>query len=505
MYESEFELIDQMIDILMSKIYLPAEAELGVGGADQLVPILEKKLCLLLTGEILNIEEGELLSAKSVNAKKMSAFLGISGAKYLELKTILSNQEIQNQYYYARIHLGNANGYRIGNCVIMLTLAVEVLGLAQVKASAAQEFLESDEKIRKHLAAIYDLIFLRISDPNLRLDNGVMTEVKVILPSLKTMAPKSTNVCLENATIASPIANMLYLLRSLYSTANVVLEESSQDRQLFIEDLLELIAVAGNGKIENVNSTKAEVHNGICGYVCVEAQAILDAITILYPDEVAVAVEAKKKKAEIEPAAVAEKSESNDKEPESTATEPKVEWECGFKIKGRAAIEQENKDNKQEIDFFFKDIKNNHKTFLKITTYDRCIDTLEIRYNEFIQDFNRGLSEEKSGLIKQFIEDVNAIIHDHMDRSNGITESITENKKKLADLKDKFLGYVASFYTLQKSISFSNASSSSSNSDSVSRSSGGYSNKFSHWSRSSGLGDRVESTKDSMVTRARPS
>ena len=69
-----------------------------------------------------------------------------------------------------------------------------------------------------------------------------------------------------------------------------------EDRQAFIEWLLEIVRVTQEGDKEGVDSEKAIHHRSLYRYVFKETQAILNAIRILYPIEVA----NKEKEAKIE-------------------------------------------------------------------------------------------------------------------------------------------------------------------------------------------------------------
>jgi hypothetical protein len=288
MYAREFDLIDKMVAVLMSKIYKSVE-----GGAKDLRPMLESELCLQLTAEATaNSGVPQTFWGKSVDVEKMVKFLGMSCAEYLDLKTILANKEIQNAYYYDRIET-QVDGAKVNTVLNLFTLAVARLDSINVEEQAAREarekkareFLVSDEEIRKVLSVIYEVMFSRINDGTLRTSNGVGKKVAVIPPNLGAV---NEHECLENIEIATPAAEILHLLRSLYYNSNV-LGNRSEDRQEFIARLLEIVPISKEADREGVDSDsqRATFHRALYRHVFKETQAILNAIRILYPIEVA--------------------------------------------------------------------------------------------------------------------------------------------------------------------------------------------------------------------------
>lgn len=293
MYEHELALIDKVISMLMSKIYISAAEEIKKtkSGADELLPLLEHELCLHLTkGESANIKALQAVSGRSVDVAKMIDFLNISCAEYLFLKEVLAMPDIHNVYYDTRVHERGIVGYNQQNCLQIFTYSIEKLDSSTVEEHAAvnkqqaDKYLKDDENIRALLSDSYAEMFLRIQDGTLQTD-GLGIQRDIILPNL---GPVSANVFLENVTVTTTTSKMLLLFSSLYQNCNIF-DRHLSDRHEFIKNLFKMIKLAQEGLSAEATepSEKSEARCESYQNVIEEAERMLNAIRNLFPSEFA--------------------------------------------------------------------------------------------------------------------------------------------------------------------------------------------------------------------------
>lgn len=416
MYDKELVFIDSIMDVLMPEIRL-VEEEINVPGqtpgAEELTDGLEHKLCVCLTREAsVSAEVQQRLKGKSLDARKMMAFLKISCSEYLNLKNILKNKDIHNAYYDTRIAgRPDASIYKLFTCLNLLGYMVTELDATEaeaiVKAEAeviveAEKALNTLNSTAQHLSDLQKMLSARVAD-------GILSNAD---PS---------------------VVKLLALLKSLRTISNI-LESGFEARQAFIKDLGAIIGIA-RASLENeeqIDSEQSGFRRGIYLRLHNEAQEILEAIHIAYPND-----------ATLTPLAVEKESESEEK---LAFEEPPV-----IEEKQEGEIFMVNRD-KQEIDCFLNGVKAQPRAIF-MPSYSRCIKELTKRHEVFSEQYSAA-SDNKSMLIQQFIKDVLKIIDTKMNESSAI---IGNSREALLRLQKDFLETI-------KTIHQPSASSSSSNS-----------------------------------------
>ena len=414
MYDKELAFIDRMIDVLISEIHRVEEEIRVTGeevGAEGLTDRLEHKLCVYLTKEASpSTEMLQRLAGRSIDVKKMMGFLKISCAEYLNLKNLLVNKDIRNAYYDSRIAgRVDVSGYRISTCLTLLTYMTRELDITEVVAQLAEEeALAILGTAAESLAALYMLISARVKD-------GILSNAE--------------------------ISKVLVLLESVCNIPNILIC-GFELRQIAKRNLSDIIIIADTYCKEEDISEQASFRRGIYLRVRDEAQEILDAIRIAYPND-----------ATLSPLAT-----EKEREPDALSTIGGLPAEESFTIEekqeGETFMVNRDKEYKQEIDCFLNGIKSQPRAIF-MPSYSRCVKELTKRHETFAQQYNAA-SDNKAMLIQQFIKDALAIIESKMNENRAI---IGNSRDALLKLQKDFLETIKTIH--QPSAS---ASSSSSNS-----------------------------------------
>ena len=411
MYDKELVFIDSIMDVLMPEILL-VEEEINVPGqtpgAEELTDGLEHKLCVRLTREAsVSAEVQQRLKGKSLDARKMMDFLKISCSEYLNLKNILANKDIHNAYYDTRIAgRVDASIYKLFTCLNLLGYMVIELDATEAEIIVeAEKALNTLNSTAQHLSDLQKMLSARVAD-------GILSNAD---PS---------------------IVKLLDLLKFLLTISNI-LEGGFEARQAFIKNLGAIIDIARASleKEEQIDLEQSGLRRGIYQHVHKEAQEILEAIHIAYPNDATLTPLAAEKEPEAEEKLAFE---------ESSVIEEKQD--------GESPMVDRSKEHKQEIDCFLNGVKAQPRAIF-MPSYSRCIKELTKRHEEFAKQYNAA-SDNRAMLIQQFIKDALAIIDTKMNESSAI---IGNSREALSRLQKDFLQTI-------KTIHQPSASSSSSNS-----------------------------------------